>query len=114
MKNTEDRKKECYMYNMVYLIGRLKDEPKIKEENGKEVCESILEVQRYFNNDENKDSDLINIKLLNGIAKNTVEYVHKGDLVGCKGRLETNKNNYVVIVEKISFLTSNSKSSEEE
>ena len=109
------------MHNMVYLIGRLTNDPKVKKlESGKEVCNLTIASQRSFKNEDGiYETDFIDCTLWNAIATNTAEYCHKGDLVGIKGRLQsrliTDDNDEVidkkieVIVEKISFLASNSK-----
>ena len=57
----------------------------------------------------------------NGIAENTAAYCHKGDIVGVKGRIQV--DNYEkdgekrsvqkVIAEKLTFLSSKSKSEPE-
>ncbi len=104
------------MHNMVYLIGRLTGEPEVKElDNGKKVTNVTLAVQRNFKNEEGiYETDFINCTLWNGIASSTAEYCKKGDLVGVKGRLQTDsyekdgerKFSMNVVVEKVSFLAS--------
>lgn len=106
------------MHNMVYLIGRLTDNPEIKElESGKNVANVTVAVQRSFKNEEGVyETDFFPCSLWNGIAANTAEYCKKGDLVGIKGRLENNsytdketgetKFAVNVVVDKISFLAS--------
>lgn len=56
---------------------------------------------------------LFSCVLFKGIAENTVEYCHKGDLLGIKGRIqtrkiedETPKQVMEVIAEKVTFLSS--------
>lgn len=101
------------MHNLVYLIGRLVDDPKIEEE--KEVCNITIACTRAFKNENGiYDIDYINIRLENGIATHTCDYCKSGDLVGIKGRLEINENGYVVVAERVSFLASANKSSGEE
>ena len=103
------------MHNLVYLIGRLSDNPKIEKEDGKDIFRGTLVVQRPYK-DENGiyDNDFIDCVFTNAIATHTAEYCHKGDLMGIKGRVET-KNIEVngitikvmeIIVEKVSFLAS--------
>ena len=63
---------------------------------------------------------LFSCVLFKGIAENTVEYCHKGDLLGIKGRIqtrkieeeETPKQVMEVIAEKVSFLSSNQRKEE--
>lgn len=108
------------MYNMVYAIGRLVSDPEIKEtENGRKVTNITLAVPRnYKNADGIYETDFIPVRLWKGIAEDTAEYCHKGDLIGVRGRLESSittddghtidekqKLELRVIAEKISFLS---------
>ena len=104
------------MHNLVYLIGRLTEDPVVtKLEDGQETLPFILAVQRsYKNADGIYEADFIRCVLWNGIAAHTAEYCKKGDLVGIKGRLQNrsyevdNEKKYIseVIVDKVSFLAS--------
>lgn len=103
------------MHNLVYLIGRITDEPEIKElESGKKVLNLTLAVQRNYKNEEGiYETDFINCCLWNSIAEHTSEYCKKGDLVGVKGRLQVDKyekdgqqkTSMSVVTEKVSFLS---------
>lgn len=87
------------MSNCVIIIGRLADE--IKEGKIK------LAVNRPFENKEGiYETDFIPIVLWGGTYESTKEYIHKGDLVGIKGRLETKDEKVYVIAEKLTFLSS--------
>lgn len=108
------------MLNQVVLIGRIVEDPKVKKVNDKEVCNLTIASQRSYKNvDGIYETDFIDCTLWNAIATNVVEYCHKGDLVGIKGRLQTRtitddegnvKNKLVeVIAEKVTFLSSNTK-----
>ena len=64
------------------------------------------------------ETDFINCVLWDSIAKSTVEYCKKGNIVGVKGRIQSkivekeneSKKYYVeVVAEKITFLSSDSK-----
>lgn len=102
------------MHNLVYLIGRLTENPEVKQfDEGKSRLSINLAVQRSFKNEDGiYETDFIRCILWNGIASHTSEYCHKGDLVGVKGRLQTRsyedngETKYVteVIVDKVSFL----------
>lgn len=105
------------MHNLVYLIGRLTEDPEIKTyEDEKSRLSLNLAVQRSYKNEEGiYETDFIRCVLWNGIASNTSEYCHKGDLVGIKGRLQTRsyedeegETKYIteVIVDRVSFLAS--------
>ena len=106
------------MMNQTCIIGRLVRDPELKElEDGKKVSNITVAVQRSYKNENGEyEADFIDCTLWNGIADRTTEYCKKGDLVGVKGRLQT--NNYEnekgekrkiteVIAEKLTFLSSN-------
>lgn len=112
------------MLNQVVLVGRLTKEVEIKElEDGKKVTNLTLAIPRSFKNvDGEYETDFIECVLWNQIAETTSEYCKKGDIVGIKGRLQT--NNYEkedgekvfrlnVIAEKVTFLSSRSQDSKE-
>ena len=111
------------MLNQIVLVGRLVKDVEVKElESGKRVANAVLAVPRSFKNENGEyDTDFIDVILWNGVAENTAEYCRKGDLIGIKGRLETNDSinengevrNYTqVVAEKVTFLSSNKKESE--
>ena len=106
------------MHNMVYLIGRLTEDPVLKEtEEDYSMTAINLAVQRAFKNEEGVyETDFIRCVLWDAVASNMCEYCKKGDLIGIKGRLqnrsyedeETKEKKYIteVIVDKVSFLAS--------
>lgn len=108
------------MLNQVVLVGRLTSDPEIvTTENGKKKTAITLAVQRSFKNMEGLyETDFIRCILWNGVASNTHEYCHSGDIVGVKGRLQNrsyekdDERKYVteVIADKVTFLSSNKKS----
>ena len=108
------------MLNQVVLVGRLTSDLEAKElEDGKKVTNMTLAIPRSFKNaDGEYETDFVECTLWNNIAENTAEYCKKGDIVGVKGRLQT--NNYEkedgskvfkldVVAEKVTFLSSKSK-----
>lgn len=105
------------MLNQIVLVGRIAVDPEVKEvDNGKTVSNLRLAVPRSYKNENGEyDTDFLDITLWNGIAQNTSEYCKKGDIVGVKGRMQT--NNYEkedgtkeykmnIIAEKVTFLSS--------
>ena len=108
------------LMNQTILVGRLVNNPELHEtENGKSFCNLTIAVPRPYKNDKGEyDTDFIQCKLWQGIARNTSEYCKKGDLVGIKGRLQTiKKNNQFipeVVAEKMTFLSNRSKDINEE
>ena len=104
------------MLNQSVIVGRLVRDPELYEtEGGYKVTHITLAVPRsYKNMDGEYDTDFINCTLWKGIAENAVEYCHKGDLLGVKGRLqsrtieeeEKNKTIMELVAEKVTYLSS--------
>ena len=111
------------MLNQIVIVGRLVKDPELKEsEGGSPYTNITLAVPRSYKNTNGEyDTDFINCRLWDGIAKNAEEFCKKGDLLGVKGRIETRnyekdeKINYVteLIAEKITFLSSGKSKPEE-
>lgn len=113
------------MLNQVILVGRLVKDPEVVEtENGRKVSHITIAVPRSFKNENGEyDTDFLDCTLWNFVATHTTEYCKKGDIVGIKGRLESNtfekegkkQNSMNVVAEKVTFLSSNkSKDNENE
>ena len=100
------------MLNQVVMVGRIVQEPELKETEKGNVCNLTLAVPRsYKNNNGEYDTDFLDITLWRGVAESTTEYCKKGDLIGLKGRLETHRNDkndkvMNIIAEKVTFLSS--------
>ena len=68
----------------------------------------------------NLDTDFVDCRLFGGIAQNTAEYCKKGDLIGVKGRVQSDsyekdgetKYSTDIVAEKITFLSSKTKADE--
>lgn len=110
------------MVNSVMLVGRLAQDIEIKTlDSGKEVTKVALAVPRSFKNaDGLYETDFFDCILWEGLAKNASEYCQKGDTVGVRGRLQTSsyeldgikRKAVEIIVEKLTFLSSNKKQEE--
>lgn len=107
------------MLNQIVLVGRLVQDPEIKElENGSKTSYITLAVSRsYKNSDGIYETDFIPCLLYKGIAENATEYCKKGDVIGVRGRVQTkqeeNKNIIEIIAEKVTFLSSRKETEEE-
>ena len=80
------------MINNLILVGRLAEDPKVKElSNNMKVCNITLAVSRPFRdmNTGEYGVDFIPISLWNGIIKVATDYCSKGDIIGIKGRVST-------------------------
>lgn len=96
------------MLNQIILIGRLTHDLEINElENGVKTCVITLDVPRSIKNENGEyETNFIPITLSGTIAENTVEYCKKGDVMGIKGRVQSNDDQIEIIAEKVTFLSS--------
>lgn len=105
------------MMNQIVIVGRLTKDPEVvKSEDGKERSQITLAVPRsYKNADGEYDTDFVDCILWGGVAENTAEYCKKGDIVGVKGRIQTNnyetedgekRKSTQIVAEKVTFLSS--------
>ena len=110
------------MLNQIVLVGRLtRDITVNKSASGVKVATISIAVPRSFKNVEGVyDTDFIDCVAFDVIAENTSEYCTKGDIVGIKGRIQSNvvekdgkkENKLEIICEKITFLSSKPKEEE--
>ena len=107
------------MLNQIVLVGRLVQDPEIKElENGNKTSYITLVVPRSFKNTDGiYENDFITCKVGYPMCDNVKEYCKKGDLLGIKGRVQTkqeeDKSIIEIVAEKVTFLSSR-KGTEEE
>lgn len=104
------------MLNQIVLVGRLAEELELKEEGGKKKVILTWAVPRSWKNEEGLfETDYIKCILWDNIATNTSEYCKKGDIIGIKGRIQTEEiilndgtKDYknTIIAEKVTFLSS--------
>lgn len=105
------------MLNQVVLVGRLVKDIELKEgENGGKYATMTLAIPRSFKNSEGVyETDFVDCKLFSMVAENTSEYCKKGDIVGVKGRIQTDtiekedgteQFETNIIAEKVTFLSS--------
>jgi len=104
------------MLNQVVLVGRLIKDPELVDtENNKKMSRITIAIPRSFKNMNGEyESDFINCVLWDSVAKSTVEYCKKGDIVGVKGRIQSRvvesegekKYFFDVIAERVTFLSS--------
>lgn len=109
--------------NQAIFVGRIVEEPSVKEtENGKNVSNITIAVPRPFKNEEGVyETDFIDCTLWGMVAERTAEYCKKGDVIGVKGRIQSNsytkdgerKKFMNIVAEKVTFLSSRSKEHEQ-
>lgn len=94
------------MLNQIVFVGRLTD---IKENKEEKKAKVTLAIPRNYKNENGEyDTDYIPCELNGVIATNTIEYCKKGDLIGIKGRIESENKKIVIKAEKVTFLSSKS------
>ena len=111
------------MLNQAVLVGRIVRDPELREtENGAKVSNLTLAVPRSFKNAEGEyETDFIDVTLWAHVAETTNEYCRKGDLVGVKGRIQSDsyekdgekKFAMNIIADKVTFLSSKAKTEPE-
>lgn len=103
--------------NRVIEIGRATKDIELKTTtSGKSVVSFSIAVKRNFKNGEgNYESDFFDCIAFGKLAETISRYIHKGDLFGVVGKLQTrtyldkqgnNRKSTDIIVEDIEFLTS--------
>lgn len=112
------------MLNQVVLVGRIVRDPELVDtETNKKMSRITVAIPRSFKNmDGEYETDFINCILFDAVAKNAVEYCKKGDIVGVKGRIQSNvvetdgekKYYFDVIAERVTFLSSKKQEETEE
>lgn len=92
------------MLNQVVLVGRLVND--IEDKESENVIITLAVGRAYKNEEGGYDTDFINVVISGTIAKNTAEYCKKGDILGVKGRVQSDGKEQLIIAEKITFLSS--------
>ncbi len=96
------------MLNQIVLVGRLVQDPEIKElENGNKKVYIILGVPRSYKNSNGiYETDFIPCKVGYPMCDGVKNYCEKGDLVGIKGRVtKLNNEALEIVTEKVTFLS---------
>lgn len=96
------------MQNLVYLVGRIEDEPDFHNFDDKKELKITVSIQRNTKNEDGEyEKDVVHCILCGKIGTSFIDYCKKGDLVGIKGSIRTNnEHTSEVIVDKISFIAS--------
>ena len=105
------------MTNLIYLVGRLSNDPIIKSlsDDEKVVIVNVAVPKQIKNRDGTYSTDIIPCKMYGAVAKNVCEHCKTDDLVGIKGRIQIvqretdldNGNNIIeIVVDKFTYLSS--------
>lgn len=95
------------MLNQVICVGRIaKDIEIVENDNKKQYIVTLAVPRSYKNVDGIYETDFISCILWNNVGEQTLIYCKQGDLVGIKGRLQTEDNKIIVVAEKVTFLSS--------
>lgn len=112
-----NQERRFIVLNQVVVVGRLIEEPITEKISDTESKGNILlAVPRSYKNENGEyETDYLPCTLMNKISENVVEYCHKSDLLGIKGRLVSNveedeqgnkQYSIKIIAEKVTFLAS--------
>lgn len=94
------------MLNQLVLVGRLNDDFKVEEKDGKKVVTGTLAVpSSHKDKDGVYQTDFIPFSILGNMADTTYEYCKKGDLLGIKGSIKTFNGKMQVLAERVTFLS---------
>ena len=106
------------MLNQAVLVGRIVNDPELKDTEKGKVANITIAVPRSFKNANGEyDTDFIPVILNGSIATNTMEYCKKGDVIGVKGRIQRFEKDFTangfpileLVAEKVTFLSSSHK-----
>lgn len=98
------------MCNTIMLVGKLVEMP-IESTDDKRFTTLTLAVNRSFKNaDGLYETDLFDCEIWEGLSKQIINQLNKGDVVGVRGRLQTQinddgKKELRIIAEKLTFLS---------
>ena len=104
------------MVNNVILVGRVVDEPRFTtlNDSGYRVANFCMAVRKDFRDENNNyDSDFVPLVAWHGTAEVVRDYVHKGSVIGVRGRVNMRqtdvngqKQNLInLVVENVSFIS---------
>lgn len=76
--------------NLVVLMGRLTDEPKVyQSQSGSKIVKYTLAVDRYSKDKDKREADFINCITFGGTADFAEKYLHKGTKIAVNGSIKT-------------------------
>lgn len=98
------------MLNQIVLVGRIVSIVMQDDDKGNRGVVTISVPASIKDENGEYPVDKIEIELFENLAKNTVDYCKKGDVIGVKGRIQKRDDEPMkVVAEKVTFLTASSK-----
>lgn len=98
------------MLNQIVLVGRIVSIVMQDDDKGNRGVVTISVPASVKDENGEYPVDKIEIELFENLAKNTVDYCKKGDVIGVKGRIQKRDDESMkVVAEKVTFLTASSK-----
>ena len=93
------------MLNQFIIVGRI-----IKDLE-KESNDITLAIPRYYKNEDGEyETDFVDVAIDGTLAKTTIEYCKKGDIIGVKGNIKSEISNDIrkmlLVAERVTFLSS--------
>ena len=89
------------MMNQVIVVGRI-----VKIESAEKTVVTIAVTRQFKNADGEYETDFLPIVLWGAVSETTLEYCKKGDIIGIRGRAQSEDGKIVIIEDKVTFLSS--------
>lgn len=93
------------MLNQFIIVGR------IVKDLEKDSNVITIVIQRHYKNENGEyETDFVDVAIDGTLAKTTIEYCKKGDIIGVKGSIRSEKSNdirkMILVAERVTFLSS--------
>lgn len=93
------------MLNQFIIVGRI-----VKDLEKESNVITIAIPRHYKNEDGEYDTDFVDVTIDGTLAKTTIEYLKKGDIIGVKGNIKSEISNDIrkmlLVAERVTFLSS--------
>ena len=93
------------MLNQFIIVGRI-----VKDLEKESNVITIAIPRHYKNKDGEYDTDFVDVAIYGTLAKTTIEYCKKGDIIGVKGNIKSEISNDIrkmlLVAERVTFLSS--------
>jgi single-strand DNA-binding protein len=93
------------MLNQFIIVGRI-----VKDLEKESNVITIAMPRHYKNEDGEYDTDFVDVAIDGTLAKTTIEYCKKGDIIGVKGSIRSEITNdirkMILVAERVTFLSS--------